>query len=141
MKNAINLIKRYEGLRLQAYRCPAGRWTIGWGHTGDVSPSMSITREEAESLLAADVAKISAQIDALGVSLSANRRAALISFIFNVGAEAFKGSTLRRRILEDVNHPDIPAQFARWVHAGGKVMPGLVRRRAEEAALWTGGGL
>lgn len=131
------IIKKHEGLRLQAYRCPAGRWTIGWGHTEGVRPGQVISREEAEAMLEADIAKISRQLDALGgASLTANQRAALVSFIFNVGFGAFERSTLWKRICADPHHPDIPAEFARWRYAGGKEMPGLVKRRAEEAALY-----
>lgn len=132
--SAIDLIKKHEGLRLKAYRCPAGVWTIGWGHTANVAPGMSITRQEAEALLRADVAMIEAELE--GMVLTANQRAALVSFIYNVGIEAFRNSTLWEKIRQDVNHPDIPAEFARWRYAGGQEMPGLVKRRAEEAALY-----
>lgn len=137
---AIDLIKQHEGLRLQAYRCPAGRWTIGWGHTRGVTPGMRITEAEAEELLGEDVADIGRRLDGLmkehGVTLGANQRAALVSFAFNVGFEALKGSTLWRRICENPCHPDIPREFRRWKYTGGKVMPGLVSRREQEAALY-----
>lgn len=137
---AIDLIKQHEGLRLQAYRCAAGRWTIGWGHTRGVTPGMRITDAEAEKLLGEDLADIGRRLDGLmkeqGVELGANQRAALVSFAFNVGLEALKGSTLWRRICENPCHPDIPREFSRWKYVGGKVMPGLVSRREQEAALY-----
>lgn len=137
MKRAKELIKQHEGLRLQAYRCPAGVWTIGWGHTAGVKPGQYVSIDEAERLLDADIAEISAQLSALRLAVNENQRAALISFIFNVGYGAFSKSTLCKLIKADPNHPDIPAQFARWRYAGGKEIPGLMKRRAQEAALYT----
>ncbi len=137
---AIDLIKQHEGLRLQAYRCPAGRWTIGWGHTSGVTPGMRITETEAEALLLDDVERLYQKLDGLqrecGVTLGENQRAALASFAFNVGFGALKDSTLWRRICENPRHPSIPREFRRWKYAGGRVMPGLVRRREQEAALY-----
>lgn len=134
------MIKKFESLRTEAYRCPAGVWTIGWGHTEGVRPGQTITEAEAEALLRADVEAIEARLDALtreaGVTLSENRRTALVSFIFNVGFGAFSRSTLWCKIKDDPDDPAIAAEFARWKYAGGKVMPGLVRRRSQEAALY-----
>lgn len=134
------MIKKFESLRTEAYRCPAGVWTIGWGHTEGVRPGQTITEAEAEALLRADVEAIEARLDALtreaGVTLTDNRRTALVSFIFNVGFSAFSRSTLWRKIKADPDDPAIAAEFARWKYAGGKIMPGLVRRRSQEAALY-----
>lgn len=136
----MDLIKKYESLRTEAYRCPAGVWTIGWGHTEGVREGQTVTAAEAEALLRADVGAISAQLDALardsGVVLTDCRRRALVSFIFNVGFNAFSSSRLWRIIRADPDDPAIAGEFARWKYAAGKVMAGLVRRRAEEAALY-----
>lgn len=140
MKNAIDLIKRYEGLHLSAYLCPAGVWTIGWGHTKGVFPEMTVSTDEAEDLLCKDVAIIFGKLNLIctdtGVSLSPNQLSALASFIFNVGFNAFAISTLWKLIRSNPNHPDIAYQFTRWIYAAGKVMPGLIKRRQEEAALY-----
>ena len=127
------LIKQFEGLRLEAYRCPAGVWTIGYGHTAGVRQGMKITETEAERLLAEDLKPVLA---ALPEDLSDNRMAALASFVFNVGVGAFSGSTLRRMIVEDADNPRIADEFARWRYGGGKVIPGLVARRRAEAKLY-----
>lgn len=140
MKNAIELIKRYEGLSLTAYQCPAGIWTIGWGHTRTVRQGDVITSEEAENLLRNDVAEISKQLDKwcgqYDVKLSGNQRSALISFIFNVGFGAFKHSTLWKLVRVNPCDAAISQQFARWKYADGKLMSGLMRRRRDEAMLY-----
>lgn len=143
MEKAINLIKQFEGLRLEAYKCPAGRWTIGWGHTANVSPGDRITAVYADELLRLDVKALEARIVALadgaGVGLTGTQRAALISFAFNVGFGALSRSTLWRKIAANPSDPTIAAEFARWNRAGGRVMPGLVVRRAAEANVYFGG--
>lgn len=132
---------KHEGLRLRAYRCPAGVWTIGYGHTRNVRPGQTITEQEARDLLAADLAALRRRLDALcrqsgGIRLTPNREAALLSFAFNVGFGALSRSTLWRKVVGNQDDPAIAAEFARWKYAGGKVMVGLVKRRAEEAALY-----
>lgn len=140
MEKAIELIKRHEGLRLQAYRCPAGVWTIGRGHTAGVSPGDRITAAEADTLLAADVAALYGHLAEMereaGLTLGANRRAALVSFAYNAGIASLRRSTLWRKVARNPDDPSIAREFARWKYAGGKVMAGLVKRRAEEAALY-----
>ncbi|MBE6304922.1 MAG: lysozyme [Bacteroidales bacterium] len=140
MENAISLIKRFEGLSLSAYRCPAGVWTIGWGHTKNVRPLMSVSHAEADELLRNDVSEIFTKLTQLSaeanVTLSSNQLSALTSFIFNVGFSAFRRSTLWKLIRENPDNPDIARQFAKWKYAAGKVMSGLVRRRREEATLY-----
>ncbi len=127
------LIKQFEGLRLEAYRCPAGVWTIGYGHTSGVRQGMRITEADADRLLRQDLEPVLA---ALPEGLNANRRAALASFVFNVGIGAFNRSTLRRMVVEDAGNPRIADEFARWCYGGGKVLPGLVARRRAEAELY-----
>ncbi len=134
--NGFNLIKEFEGLRLQAYKCPADRWTIGYGHTADVSANDVITEEEALSFLRQDVAESERAVNQyVHVPLTQNQFDALISFVFNLGVGNFRNSTLLKKINAGDN--DGAAQeFGRWIHAGGKVLPGLVRRRGAERALF-----
>ncbi|MBP3534624.1 MAG: lysozyme [Muribaculaceae bacterium] len=136
MEKAIELIKEFESLRTRAYRCPAGVWTIGWGHTAGVKRGDSITEAEAERLLRADVADLGRQLRQTGVALSPNREAALLSFAYNVGFDALLRSTLWRKVRTNPADPTIGEEFGRWKYAGGRVMAGLVRRRAKEAALY-----
>lgn len=140
MEKALEIIKKYENFRAEAYRCPAGVWTIGWGHTRDVHPGDVITREQADMLLHDDVEALYVRLDDLArrsrLWLTANQRAALVSFAYNVGFRALRRSTLWQKIQQDPYHPDICREFARWRFAGGREMPGLVKRRAEEAALY-----
>lgn len=135
----IALIKQWEGLRLRAYQCSAGVWTIGYGHTGNVRAGMEITEEGADALLVSDIAKFERAVaQAVEVPLTQHQFDALVSFAFNVGVGAFKGSTLLRK-LNTVQYDAVPAELMRWVHAGGKRVQGLVNRRAAEAGLWARG--
>lgn len=135
---ALGRLKEYEGLRLKAYKCPAGVWTIGYGHTKDVRGGMTINKETADKLLEGDVMYFEKHLSAepYAEELTQGQWDALISFLFNLGIGNYKRSTLRKRILEDVNHNDIPNQFRRWNKADGKVLPGLVRRREWEAQMY-----
>lgn len=133
----LELIQSHEGLRLTAYLCPAGIWTIGWGHTGpDVHKGLTITRNEAYTLLRRDLEGPEEAInDHVTVLLDQSQFDALVSFVFNVGVKAFLGSTLLRK-LNAGNYGAVPAELAKWNKGGGRVLPGLVRRRKEEAELW-----
>lgn len=136
----LDLIKAYEGLLLEARKCPAGVWTIGWGHTAGVTPGMKITVAEAERLLQNDVDEVAGYLDAMTakacITLRANQRKALVSFIFNVGIGNFRSSRLWRRIAANPDDPRIADEFMRWTKGGGRVLPGLVNRRTHEAALY-----
>lgn len=136
------LVRGFEGLRTDAYRCPAGVWTIGYGHTGDVRPGQHITSDDAERILREDLAGCGEQVEELiSVALTDCQFAALVSFVFNAGAGALRGSTLRRR-LNTGDYDCVPTELAKWVKAldprtGQRVpLPGLVRRRAAEGELW-----
>ncbi len=142
-ERGLAVIRHFEGLRLTAYRDPVGLLTIGYGHTGPAAaPGRRITRAEAERLLAADLADAEAAVDALvRAPVPAERRAALVSLAFNIGRENLARSTLLRKL----NAGDVAGaaeEFGRWVHGtlrGRKVvLPGLVRRRAAERALFLG---
>jgi lysozyme len=131
----------FEGLRLEAYQDSAGVWTIGFGHAGTgVHAGQRITEQEAEALLRADLAEaIECVRRALTVTLTQGQFDALVDLCFNVGRGNFLGSSLLRYV--NAGETERAAQqFGRWVHAGGHVIPGLVRRRAAEAALFAGHG-
>lgn len=130
-----SLIRRWEGLRLKAYRCPAGVWTCGFGSTGrDVTPTTRWTLEQAEARMNQDANAFEKSAKALCPSLTGNNLAAIADFAYNLGTTRLAGSTLRRKI----NAGDIEGakrELSRWVYAGGVKLPGLVLRRAAEAAL------
>jgi len=112
-------------------------WTIGWGHTGkNVFPGDKITLEVAQSLFDFDLKNAQDPVDALGVQLTQGQYDALVSFCFNLGADKFSKSTLRKMVLTNAINPAIRKQFDRWVYSNGVVLPGLVRRRKEEADLY-----
>lgn len=136
-----SLIKEYEGLKLKAYLCPAGIWTIGYGHTSQAGPpsveaDMTITRAEAETILRSDLRKYEDAVDsAVTVSLKQHQFDALVSLCYNIGPSAFKKSTLVRR-LNRGEYEAVPAELMKWNKAGGRELAGLTRRRRSEAALW-----
>ena len=133
------LVRAYEGLKLEAYQDGAGVWTIGYGHTNGVRPGDAISAEQAEQLLEADLMAAEAAVSRLvTVPLTDNQFAALVSFVFNEGEGAFAQSTLRRKLNEG-GYGLVPACLKSWIFAGGRVQPGLVTRRAAEAALWMQG--
>ncbi|WP_042445203.1 lysozyme [Azospirillum sp. B510] len=139
-KAAIELVKHFEGLSLDAYLCPAGIPTIGYGHTAGVSLGQRITAEKAEALLADDLAAAAAAVDALvTVPLTGGQRGALASFVFNLGRGNFQSSTLLKR-LNGGDPEGAAGEFGRWVNAtvqGRKTkLPGLVKRREAETLLF-----
>lgn len=134
--DAYELIKQLEGLRLEAYLCPAGIWTIGYGHTSGVSPNSFITIQEADEYLHRDVAAIEMQLNKLNLSLRQCQWDAIVSFVFNVGIGNFKASTLLAKIRINPDDNSIIDEFLRWVYANGKVMRGLQKRRLTEMKLY-----
>ena len=145
-QSAIELAKRFEGFEKRVkrgteiaavpYVCPAGFWTIGYGHlcSQDHPP---ITQDEAEAYLAQDLVKaLSATLRYCPVLATEpeGRLAAIVDFTFNLGAGRLQASTLRRRVNQR-NWSEAATELARWVYGGGKVLPGLVTRRAAEASL------
>jgi len=131
--------RQYEQLRLVAYLCPAGVWTIGYGATGHgIGPGLVWTEEHAEANLRARFIELGARIDALvRVPLEAHEMAALALFADNVGIEAFRKSTLLR-LLNNGDRAGAANQFLRWNKANGRVLRGLTIRRAAERALFVG---
>ena len=139
---AVNLVKHFEGLYLTAYKCPAGVWTIGYGHTAGVKEGQTITADQADAFLQADLTAAAAQVDKLvKVPLTPQQRGALASFVFNLGSGSLQSSTLLR-LLNQGDYAGAAGQFGRWVYAtvnGVKTqLPGLVKRRAAEEELFEG---
>lgn len=133
-----DLIKLYEGLRLTAYRCPAGILTIGYGHTGvDVTEGRTITADIAEALFVADLTDKEASVAAMldGILATDNQFSALVSFAYNLGERALHGSTLLRDLLAG-DTAAAADEFGRWIYGGGKILDGLVLRRAAERKLF-----
>ena len=128
----INLIKKYEGCRLDAYKCPAGVWTIGYGHTGDVKPGQRITQAQADAILIADLAKFEKKVNAYydRYRWTQNEFDALVSFAYNLGSidQLTAGGTRSREIIAE--------KMLLYNKAAGKVLPGLTRRRKEERELF-----
>ena len=131
----LTLIRRFEGLRLRAYYCPAGVLTCGYGSTGpDIKPDTIWTIGEAEARMLADAARFASATRKLCPGQVGDNLAALADFAYNLGATRLAGSTLRRKI----NAGDVQGarlELRRWVRGGGRILPGLVLRRATEAAL------
>ena len=132
----IALIKEFEGLRLKAYLCPGGVWTIGYGHTAGVKPGMVISEAQAEEYLKADLISFERYLNGLGLALNQNQFDALISFIYNVGTGNFSNSTLLRKVRANPQDNSIIDEFLRWVYSKGRVLPGLQRRRLAEMKLY-----
>ncbi len=136
----LELIKKFEGLRLECYDDSVGVATIGYGHTKTVKTSdigeKKITEEQAESLLKKDVAHSESAVERyIDVELNDNQFSALVCFTFNLGAGSLKSSTLRRKLnLSD--YSSVPSELSRWVKAGGKTLNGLVKRRHAEGELF-----
>lgn len=132
----LSLIKRFEGLYLESYLCPAKVWTIGYGHTKGVVKGQKITEEEAEDFLKKDLAAAEKTVNSLNVQLTQNQFDALVSFVFNLGSGNFLSSTLCKKVKKDPNDSTIRNEFGRWVNSKGKKLPGLVKRRQEESELY-----
>lgn len=132
----LQIIKDFEGCKLTSYLCPAGVWTIGYGHTTNVKPGMTITSADAERLLRQDLIRFENAVTQLvKVSVTPNQFSALVSFAYNVGVGALKNSTLLRK-LNGKNYRGAADEFLRWNKANGKVLPGLTKRRIAERDLF-----
>ena len=136
-KNGLNLIKSFEGCHLTSYKCPAGVWTIGYGHTQGVTEDQSITQEQADLYLKTDLKKfehyVKAYTSKYSYILNQNQFDALVSFTYNAGP-----GNLERRLLLKGTRPIELVKFylpTTCISAKGKTLPGLVRRRVAEADL------
>jgi lysozyme len=137
-QEGISLIKKFEGCELEAYKCAAGVWTIGYGHTKDVKEGDSILKEDAESMLVHELQKYCNDVDiAVKVDLKQNEFDALVSWTYNLGLTNLNSSTMLK-VLNEGKHDEVPAQMKRWNKASGQVKQGLVRRREAEALMFEG---
>ena len=135
-KEGLALIKKFEGFEAGAYQCPAGVWTIGYGHTKDVQPTDVWSQSHAEHMLEAELEEFQEYVnDMVKVPLEQFQFDALVAWVYNLGAGNFKESTLLR-VLNEGDYDDVPHQIKRWNKAGGRVLQGLVRRREAEALLF-----
>lgn len=136
-KEGINLIKKFEGLRLEAYLCPAGVWTIGYGHTKGVKKGQVITQLEADNLLKEDLSSFEKGVTSLIKSnINQNQFDSLVSFAFNLGLANLKSSTLLKKVNANPNDRTIVDEFLKWVYAKKVFLEGLHRRRQAEANLY-----
>lgn len=127
----IEAIKGFEGFRAEAYKCPAGVWTIGYGHTAGVKKGQRVSQARAEELLRQDLRSAEASVNKLGVAKTQGQYDALVDITFNCGD--MSKSTLVRKIREGAGKDEITKEFMRWVHSDGKVLPGLIKRRKWDA--------
>lgn len=132
---AATIIIPFEGTELDSYRDAVGKWTICHGHTLTAGPGQTATPEQCAALLHSDMGDALTAVDSqVTIDIHQKTRAALVSFVFNVGGGALAGSTLLRKL----NRGDIEGacnELPRWVYAGGKRLRGLVRRRAAEREM------
>lgn len=130
--NGLNLIKTFEGCRLTAYKCPAGIWTIGVGHTGGIKQGMTITQAQADEYLRKDVERFEKAVNVYVTKLGLNQNQfdALVSFTFN------GGEGMLQTLCKNRNAKQIADALLLYNKGGGKVLPGLVKRREAERALF-----
>jgi len=135
-QKGIDLIKHFEGCELNAYKCPAGVWTIGYGHIKGVQEGDVITEQQADEMLVEELNEYENYINTLvTVPLNQNQYDALVSWVYNLGSSNLNSSTLLK-VLNSGDYTGVPEQIMRWNKAGGKVLEGLTRRRQAEADLF-----
>jgi lysozyme len=139
--NCIALLKHYEGCRLNAYKCPAGIWTIGYGNTffadgRPVKEGDTITQQQAEEMFPLVLKKFAQAVFRKTAKMEQHEFDALVSFTYNVGIGAFDSSTMLKKIRKELPASEIAAEFHKWNKSNGKVLRGLVKRRAAEAYLY-----
>lgn len=132
---AIDLIREYEGLRLEAYRRDDGSRAIGYGHSGDVRAGDRITEHQAEVILAYDLEALEPRIARLAPTANANQFSAFVALAYSIGFEAFAASRLLR-IFNEGNPLTAAHEFDQWAYVGTDLAPGLVIRRVAEKALF-----
>jgi lysozyme len=142
--DCIQLLKYYEGCRMEAYKCSAGVWTIGYGNTfhangRPVKQGDTITQQQAEELLPLILKKFAQAVFKRTAKMEQREFDALVCFTYNVGIGAFESSTLLKKIRKELPAAEIVAEFHKWNKAKGNVLQGLVKRRAAEAWLYEKG--
>lgn len=135
-QRGINLIKQFEALGLEAYKCPAGVWTIGYGHTRGVKPGDVIDKQKAEQLLSEDLREAETVVGRECPGINQNQFDALVSFVFNCGTVNFQKSTLLKCVKANPENVNIRYEFSRWNKSKGMILAGLIRRRKAEADLY-----
>jgi len=136
------LLKKFEGCKLKAYRCPANVCTIGYGHTSAagapaVTDGMTITQKDADDILRRDLVKYEPAVYGMVQQpLTQHQFDTLVDFAYNAGVGALKSSTLLKTV-NAAQFDDVPTELMKWTKGGGKVLPGLVRRRQAESTWWT----
>lgn len=134
----VELIKKFEGCELTAYRCSANVLTIAYGRIKEVKEGDTCTQEQAEEWLTEELLEYESYVnDMVEVSLLQNQFDALVSWVYNLGPSNLKSSTLLK-VLNSGEYKSVPEQIKRWNKAGGKVLEGLTRRRQAEALLFEG---
>ena len=132
----LSLIKKFQGCKLVAYKCSAGVWTIGYGHTTGVKEGDVCTQEEAEKLLRGDIFKFEEYVqDSVKVDLDQSQFDALVAWTFNLGPGNLRSSTMLKK-LNNGEYESVPFEMRRWNKAGGKTLDGLIRRRQAESLLF-----
>tara|TARA_R100000152_G_C6782249_1_gene219315 strand:- start:12496 stop:12939 length:444 start_codon:yes stop_codon:yes gene_type:complete len=135
-KEGLALIKKFEGFEAEAYKCPAGVWTIGYGHTKGVQEGDEWSQSHAEHMLEIELEEFCKYInDMVKVPLEQFQFDALVAWVYNLGAGNLRESTLLK-VLNQGKYEDVPHEIKRWNKAGGQVLQGLVRRREAEALLF-----
>lgn len=137
-QKGIELIKKYEGCKLYAYRDSVGVLTIGFGHTKNVKAGMAITQQQAEQFLKEDISPIETVLNSLNINFTQGQFDSLVSWIFNLGVGNFKSSTMYKNIVARKSDDDITSQMVKWHNAGGKPLLGLKKRRCAEANMFLG---
>lgn len=138
------LLKKFEGCKLTAYRCPAGICTIGYGHTASagappVKDGMTITQQQADDILSRDLVKFETAVhNMVHQPLNQHQFDVLVDFAYNAGIGNLQSSTLLKKV-NAAKLDEVPAELMKWTKGGGKVLPGLVRRRQAESAWWVSG--
>ena len=137
-QEGLSLIKKFEGCELEAYKCAAEVWTIGYGSTKSVKEGDTITQEEADELLLHEMEEYEGYInDMVTVPLKQCQFDALVCWVYNLGPTNLQESTLLK-LLNAGDYHTVPAQIKRWNKAGGQTLQGLIRRREAEALLFEG---
>jgi len=137
-KEGIALIKKFEGIELQAYQDSVGVWTIGYGHTKGVKEGDNISLKQAEAMLEEELVEYEGYINNMvELGLEQNQFDALVAWVYNLGPTNLRESTLLK-VLNQGLFDEVPFEIKRWNKAGGQVLNGLVRRREAEALLFQG---